>query len=1488
MKSKLTPQILFCLVLSLFGFSSAMAQTYNVSASFGSVNRSIKDFYGYNTGSTVRVVSWNTPQLPNALKQLNASIYRFPAGAYSNWWDWKTGWFKAPDQMPPGVIYPGSLILDYQYDNSLEKLKLSIDATGAKPIFLLNMISSTLDDQIALLYHAQCIGLPVEYAELGKEFYDDDPAIDTIFPNAEVFAQAVYTWTKEIVKHFPNIKVGWNASFEYDRFTSPYHKKITWNKRVAAVLQGYGASFPMANSAPSMYIFYGSANGGGGLPITTTAQCDNLMKSGYSVLDHLKTIEVPHLAAFPEIWISEYNLMDNGVGVHGTWAHGLFSTLVGMRLLEENKMSKGLLHNMIGDFVYSSLFDTTDNFCTPGGYAFITPVPVGQSCSNYPTAFLQKSAQGNALAQMGFAMFDADNAHQINFTGAPLFTGTTYSKVYGFRFLKSAVSNSEQCVVLNLGNNTINLNVDTLGLNVNANYDQVAGSPYTPVQGNMTVTTGTVVNHLLTLPPYSITRIYPANVSALRAFATISSICVGNSTSLHARGASTYSWSPATGLSSTTGSDVLATPAASTTYTVTDNFGSTATVTITVAPQLTISVSGMPVPKACQGAPVTLVASGGTQYHWDPRPDSIATTNGSTVILNPKNSIAYTLYSAGGGCYCGENIVNLNVGGEVKLSSDRLVCENTAEQLVKGITNPGYSYSWTSSTGTLTSSLFSPVVTPTDTTAYYLQSTEAGCVYKDTLVLNTMECCTGNVTVTNGNADSLMNKVYALCSSCVKFNGTYPQIKNYSGTIAINGIFTLNQSLQFINCPNVTFNAAGMVDVKQKSKLILDTNTTFKDCSGKMWQGIYAYDGSSLVKVINGSTVKNAIIGVDVYNDTKLYIENANFINNHIGVNWHENLIKTFSGDMWGSTFKCTGANNMLPPYAGVQTYAHVIFKNAGGGDIGNTAKGQNIFKNAYYGLLTDNMQINVYNARFDTIRNAANTAGTAIVIDGTLEHTDDVSIGGTATNQGLQFNSCYTAVDASDNIVLKVKGNTFNSCSNGVIAYNCSDSTFQNTLDVSSNVFNNAGTAILLNMNSNSTITVMGNTITATKDKGIGISVNDLHNTTKSILSIKNNIINWCKTGIYLNQAGANGTIQGNTINVNIPTLTSTAKSYGIKNLNTDTLTISQNHINTNVLAQNYTNSRGIYLQNVNMTSLVDNNIRNFDQGITISGGGNSPTYLKCNILYMCYRGISLESNAIIGPQGDLANNITWQNSWQPSGWYNPAASKINYCLYSYAAYGNQSPFYTLGSYPYNVTTNGHTGKGNQINASVIPGTGIACNPVPAPVIQSNIENNNLYEISKGLTFANTIGFNPDHISNSGLTAKELEQLYELAIQCPEEAGVKVYDARAILSYYYKKVIDFDCDKLYEQTDETGLIDNSFNIYPNPAQKLMVVSLSEIQADVTIDIYDVLGNLVLSFHEENINQKAIDIVNLRNGVYLCKVKAGDKIFGSKKFTVAN
>jgi hypothetical protein len=125
------------------------------------------------------------------------------------------------------------------------------------------------------------------------------------------------------------------------------------------------------------------------------------------------------------------------------------------------------------------------------------------------------------------------------------------------------------------------------------------------------------------------------------------SVCLGNNTTLTASGATTYSWSPAAGLSATTGTSVVASPTATTTYSVTGTITATgcqrtALVTVSVNPVPTISATGSGLVTICSGSSATLTATGGVSYTWSPSA-GLSATSGSTVTANPTTTTTYQI-----------------------------------------------------------------------------------------------------------------------------------------------------------------------------------------------------------------------------------------------------------------------------------------------------------------------------------------------------------------------------------------------------------------------------------------------------------------------------------------------------------------------------------------------------------------------------------------------------------------------------------------------------------------------------------------------------------------------------------------------------------------------------------------------------------------------------------------------------------------------------
>jgi hypothetical protein len=97
---------------------------------------------------------------------------------------------------------------------------------------------------------------------------------------------------------------------------------------------------------------------------------------------------------------------------------------------------------------------------------------------------------------------------------------------------------------------------------------------------------------------------------------TSQTVCLGNSTTLNASGASTYTWMPGAGNSSS----LTVSPSSNTTYTVTgttSGCSSTATVAVTVAPNPSLSLNASPL--LCNGASTTInsnVTSGTAPFYY--------------------------------------------------------------------------------------------------------------------------------------------------------------------------------------------------------------------------------------------------------------------------------------------------------------------------------------------------------------------------------------------------------------------------------------------------------------------------------------------------------------------------------------------------------------------------------------------------------------------------------------------------------------------------------------------------------------------------------------------------------------------------------------------------------------------------------------------------------------------------------------------------------
>jgi len=179
------------------------------------------------------------------------------------------------------------------------------------------------------------------------------------------------------------------------------------------------------------------------------------------------------------------------------------------------------------------------------------------------------------------------------------------------------------------------------------------------------------------------------------------SICSGTSVPLHAKGETSYSWTPSTGLSSTIIPNPVATPANTTTYTVTgsDACGgiSTGTVQVIVNPSPDINITP-PAAIICNSNTTVLTGNSitpGVLYHWSGGP------NEKTDTVSLTGTYSLTITNPLTGCISSASVSVTNDNPVINVLQITNTCQGKTEGAI-ALANPkpGDTYSW--SNGQLT------------------------------------------------------------------------------------------------------------------------------------------------------------------------------------------------------------------------------------------------------------------------------------------------------------------------------------------------------------------------------------------------------------------------------------------------------------------------------------------------------------------------------------------------------------------------------------------------------------------------------------------------------------------------------------------------------------------------------------------------------------------------------------------------------------------
>lgn len=437
------------------------------------------------------------------------------------------------------------------------------------------------------------------------------------------------------------------------------------------------------------------------------------------------------------------------------------------------------------------------------------------------------------------------------------------------------------------------------------------------------------------------------------------------------------------------------------------------------------------------------------------------------LFCDPTVSITDTLrqnWSFGyDSCHCQPPFTILTSMAPTVCSQGKAVISASAS----GGTSP-YIYSWSQFAGTTDTVSVYPVVT----TTYTVTITDAlGVTATATVTVYVTQASTGQCCVPTGFAHGLDFDYSSLHSSSLGYDSiTTAQI------ILINDTFTVDHDFAFRSCTNIVMGPNAVINVLTGIHFILYDSHVYS-CN-QMSQGLLSQRTSFVT--IFGSTIEDAVYGMNAGSGTVLEVNQATFNNDYIGIYCPKDSVfgsTIVYGSIINSAFSCNGLLHMQSPYPKPisqncsKTYAGIYVEDDVALDVGTGSINPNFFDGLNNGIRAMRSNVHVEKSRFYNIRSYDNLPqfnGCGIYCDGLSTYASLTQNGGN-DSAFIDFENCLTAIMVISSNV-KATGNNIYNCDMGLRAVYCRS----RDIEFSGNHLDCNRTGIKLQFNDGSTNTIV------------------------------------------------------------------------------------------------------------------------------------------------------------------------------------------------------------------------------------------------------------------------------------------------------------------------------------------------------------------------------------------------------------------------------